>query len=331
MAGDHTIKKRFLDQTFRFGDVPLDDGVEALRRELNQEMIRFLRSLPPATHTDAIIFFMQHFKTAFVPEFDYFRNYYAPAWSILYWIGRESSLGPTITREDYHHAKTAHAMALFLHPLDDHLNDGQLSATHLTLLLRSQAWMLMNIALKPLADGVEGGKTVVSDFLNEYYASIGTHPHIDSLDGYCTHFRKQMATGMIAPTLLVLKRSAADRVTEDLQRAYGAFGVAWRLLDDLQDITSDRMSGSRSAVYYGLDGHQRREWDLARVKVHERRAALSPVGEIWEINSVLDTIRARIIQELELAANLVTQFGMNGLAAEFAALVRPLADRPALT
>jgi hypothetical protein len=55
------------------------------------------------------------------------------------------------------------------------------------------------------------------------------------------------------------------------------------------------------------------------------------MGEICEINNVLDTIRARIIQELDSAANLVAQFGMNGLAAEFAALVRPLTDRPALT
>ena len=60
-------------------------------------------------------------------------------------------------RDDDHNAKVAHAMALFPHPLDDHLNDGQLATSHLTLLLRSQAWALMTNALKRLADGVEEG------------------------------------------------------------------------------------------------------------------------------------------------------------------------------
>lgn len=324
MKRNATGTKAAIDPAIRFGNVPLTDAGEAFRHAMNQVMINFIQSLPTPMHTDAIIFFKQHFKVPFFPEVDFLCNYYVPAWSILYWIEQEAYLKGSITQEGYHKAKVVHAMALFLHPLDDHLNDGQLATSHLTLLLRSQAWALMTNALNRLADGIEE-EAIVSGFINEYYASIGAPPEINTLDGYCTHFQKQMATGMIAPTLLALKLSADKTFCETLQQAYGAFGIAWRLLDDLQDMESDWLNGSRSAVYYCMDVHLRNEWDLAVDKNPGRLT--DSADDILYMSGVQATITARILQELEKAANLVTQLGMRGLASELFSLGQPLKDR----
>lgn len=306
--------------TIRFGTVELAPGLEAFRQALNREMTEFLYSLPAPTHADAAVFFMQHLGTRFIPDFDYFRHYHPPAWSVLYWIaGRRAHRKSSPAEEGW--ARMAHAMALFLHPLDDHLNDGQLPATHLNLLLRSQAWRRMHAALEPLADAVAGGGAVVRGLIDDYYASIGTPPTIPTLEGYCTHFRRQMATWLIVPVLMA-RRQAADRsFAADLKRAYESFGIAWRLLDDLQDITADRVSGARSAVYYALPARLRPAWALgdasATVPRHDR------VADYLAVHAVHRTIQARIGNELAAAAALVAGLGMTEMAAELHALRRP--------
>ena len=42
--------------------------------------------------------------------------------------------------------------------------------------------------------------------------------------------------GMIAPILLSMKMTGISDFTRDIEIAYGSFGIAWRLLDDIRDI-----------------------------------------------------------------------------------------------
>ena len=120
--------------------------------------------------------------------------YYVPAWSIIYWLMQLYPDSKKLSPDDIQHAKTAHFMAMFLHALDDHLNDHQVAVTHLTLLLRSQSWMMMNTALDSLAAKVDGGQHLAARLIDDYYASIGNSDDMASLDTYCDLFRKQMAT-----------------------------------------------------------------------------------------------------------------------------------------
>ena len=57
----------------------------------------------------------------------------------------------------------------------------------------------------PLALIIAGYATVVAqDLIDDYYASIATGPGEENLEGYCVHFRRQMATGLLAPLLLAV-------------------------------------------------------------------------------------------------------------------------------
>ena len=73
-----------VDRALRFGHVNPTDAVTAFGHEMNREMLALLRSLPASTHAAAVGFFMQHFRTPFFPEFNYFGNYHPPSWSIIY-------------------------------------------------------------------------------------------------------------------------------------------------------------------------------------------------------------------------------------------------------
>ena len=128
-------------------------------------------------------------------------------------------------------AKTGHTMAMFLHAFDDHLTDGQLSVTHLNLLMRSQSWMIMSQAYERLAKGVKNGADIVRAFIDDYYSSIAISDD-RSLDGYCAIFRKQMATTLVVPVLLARKICQDEEFSRAIQSAYSSFGIAWRLLDD---------------------------------------------------------------------------------------------------
>jgi hypothetical protein len=308
-----------------FGTVSLSDEEKDFCKELNNEVISLCKSLPEPTQTQALFLLLRYFRIPFGQEFSFFMNYYAPAWSIIYWLIQACPERKGLKQKDINKAKTAHSMALLLHPFDDHLNDKELPATHLTLLLRSQLWMIMNNALSSLAGAVDGGPQIVEGFFDDYYSSITNLQEILSLDSYCDGFRKQMATGFIAPVLIMKKMSAHEEFTHAVQSAYASFGIAWRLLDDINDIKTDIMNGRQSAIYACLPEDVKYQWN----KDTEDKSSGGPqiILEYVLKNSIIDKIKEKMSAELKLAAAAADNYNMKGLAAEFRSLLSPLNNR----
>jgi hypothetical protein len=310
-----------------FGDIVLSDAEKKFCHEWNRESILFCKSLPESTQTDALLFFLKYAKTSF-EKLNLFRLYYVPAWSIIYWLIQSGAGGSRIKQVDINNAKSAHFMAMFLHALDDHLTDNQVPATHLTLLLRSQAWMIMNNTLGSLADGVDGGVKIVAGFLDDYYSSIRSSEKIESLDRYCELFRKQMATWLIVPVLMSKKMGTGAEFTEAIRTAYGSFGIAWRLLDDIKDIEADMVSGVHSAIYVCLSNDIKNCWE--KNQRGNIRNEIGPHGNAIVNyllhNRIIESIKARICSELVSAAAIADNHQLPGLADEFRCLLTPMED-----
>ena len=296
--------------------------------EWNNEIISLCKSLPESTQTDALLFFMRYSGLSFSEELNFFRTYYAPTWSIIYWLIQSAPGDKRLAKKDIKNVKTGHSLAMFLHALDDHLKDSEIPVTHLALLIRSQSWMIMNNALNSLADGVCGGEEIVRGFIDDYYSSIRASEEIQYLDSYCDLFRKQMATGYIVPVLMIKKMTTDEEFINAIQTAYGSFGIAWRLLDDIKDIKTDMMKGVHSSVYIYLSEDLKKCWDKDTGEKIDKNSDRDKVilDYILE-NGVIERIKERICSELELAASIAYHYNMKGLADEFRCMLRPMKNR----
>ena len=308
-----------------FGPIRLSSEAEAFRDEWNEEIIALCQSLPDSTRTDAILFFMQHSGISFDQKLNFFKTYYTPTWSIIYWLLQTSTDRKRLGPDDSRNAKKAHSMAMFLHALDDHLKDGQLPVTHLALLLRSQSWSIMNDAFNQLGETLSDGKQLVQRFINDYYSSIRSSKEVVSLDAYCERFRKQMATGMIAPVLLVKKINEDEQFAEAIESAYGSFGIAWRLLDDIKDIGDDMQKGIHSSIYICLPEDIKEWWDRGtEEKEQHSQEWIGTVSHYILEKGIIDRIKKRICLHLESAAEMADKLGLKGWADEYRCLLKPL-------
>jgi hypothetical protein len=305
-----------------FGKVRLSEGEQRFCSELNDEIHALCKALPPSIQTDALLSLMKYFRKTFVGNPSFFMNYYAPAWSIIYWIIHCRPDRVELSQQDIGTAKAAHSMALLLHPLDDHLSDGQLPVTHLNLLIRSQAWVIMTGAMRGLAEGLVDGNQIVADLIDDYYSGINSSEDIASLDGYVDLFRKQMATGYIVPVLLSKKITANGEFAAAIQSLYGSFGIAWRLLDDINDIKADMMTGSKSAIYACLPESLKKSWDKdsGEKKIDDTESILNYVAE----NGIAGKIVERIRIELDSGAATADKYRLAKLAEELKSLAKPL-------
>jgi hypothetical protein len=269
---------------------------------------------------------MRYSRIAPGEKLDFFANYYSPIWSILYWLCHSQILPfKRLKKWDVASAVRAQSMAMFLHSLDDHLIDGQIPVSPLTLLLRSQAWTIMNRSFCNLAQDLPAGERTVRNFVGDYYSSLQDSRGPESLDGYCDLFRRQMAILMVAPILLSVKMTRVLDFVKDIEIAYGSFGIAWRLLDDINDIADDMEKGAHSSVYLCLPEELKILWNnnAGARSSSARDSASAIVNHILE-HGLVDRIKGRICTELREAASIVEGQHLTGLAREFRCLAYPL-------
>jgi hypothetical protein len=308
-----------------FGTVNFSREEEEFSRELNREILLLCKSLPESTQTEAALFLLRYLRVSLNDGANFVRYFYAPAWSILFWLMKSNPGETRLDQMDIQNAKTGHTMAMFLHAIDDHLTDHQVPVTHLTLLLRSQSWMVMNYALSKLATAVDGGTEIVDHFIDDYYRGIYNSDGIDSLDSYCGLFRKQMATALIVPVLVAMKKTADEEFARSIRAAYESFGIAWRLLDDIQDMEKDMTRGVCSSLYTCLPDEIRKGWNQAKDEQASGNDGCSrQVLNYVLSNGIIDRIRQRICSELESAASIADSCSMSGFADELRSLLRPL-------
>lgn len=296
-------------------------------KEFNSEVISLCDSLPQSIQTDALLFFMSRSRLSIGQELTFFKNYHVPSWSIVYWLIDFDHQTKRFTQEDINHAKSAHSMAMILHSLDDHICDNQVPASHLTLLLRSQGWMKMNHSLNMLAYTVDSGPRIVRDLIDRYYSAIWDSEETESLDDYCDLFRKQMATWLIVPVLLSTKMDRDADFVDAVQIAYGSFGIAWRLLDDVMDIMVDMKNGTHSSIYACLPENIKRLWDKVEATESSNDASCYDfILRYIRLNGIIQGIRQRISKELHSAASISQNHNMRGLAIEIRSLLKLLHD-----
>jgi hypothetical protein len=305
-------------QSIDFGPLALSPTQIEDLAGLNRQLIPFCQSLPPALQTGAIFAIQQHFTGFQLGNLQrFFTKFYAPSWTLLGWMGHGA-----IAAAELEQAIHLQGMAYFLHMLDDHLNDGQIPVSHLMLQLRTQAWMRFIQGAEQLVPSQKGRESLIYCWINRYFSGVHGPDAVDSLAAYCERFRQQLSTTLVLPMIV------ADRTfhsATDVQEAYEAFCIAWRLLDDLRDCQDDALAGEMSAVYYLLPLEQRQVWQGCQ-GLEPNSVAWQGLAQYLEGEKVLQAIAREILAWLAMAQSAASRANLRGYAEELRQLAVPLVE-----
>jgi len=314
---NHNILSEY--KKISFGTVKLSENEKIIYDRLNKQMLKLVRSLPLPMQSEAMLFTMNYSGIIMGEYLEFFRNYFAPAWSVIYWISESENSKRKLSEEELELALCSQAMAMFLHSLDDHLNDGDIAPSHLALLLRSQAWTLFNNSLIEYSENMNDHTENIDLFISNYYSGICCSSEPESFEDYCDLFRKQMSTWTLVPVLTALKLSDNSEFADDIQNAYESFGIAWRILDDINDIEEDIKSREHSSIYHLLPEHWQLLWNS-----QENSRDMEEIIRYVNSAGILSKLLEHIISELKFSFQTVKKYNMNELSEEFKSLYFPL-------
>ncbi len=312
-------------KSLTFGEVILSKIEKNIYKTLNSNVISLCRTLPDYMQNPAMFFLLDYFSIKVGEPIDFFKYYYKPLWTIIPCMMESWTRIREFTGPEFEAAMLGETMSLFLHSLDDHLNDGDIPSSHLMLLLRSQAWLLFNKAIAEFA--VEKNEHDIARFLiNDYYIGICTENALSGLDEYCNRFKKEMSTMNIIPVLSAKRISRSADFADEIKKAMESFGIAWRILDDIQDAEEDINSGRHTALYYSLPENVKNLWDAKRGNVSENSETgiREEIYKELERGRIAECLIERIIRELDEARKTVDALGMHGMAEQYREIGAPI-------
>jgi hypothetical protein len=314
-----------IGKSLAFGEVLLSKTERKIYKTLSSNFISLCRTLPDYTQNQAMFFLLDYYHIKVGEPVDFIKYYYKPIWTIIPRMMESGTCIRELTGTECETAMLGQAMSLFLHSLDDHLNDGNISPSHLLLLLRSQAWLLFNKAIDKFTDRKD--EYDIAHFLiNDYYGGISTVAEPSGLDEYCNRFKKEMSTVNVMPVLSAKKITGRADFADEIKKAIESFGIAWRILDDIQDAEEDIAEGRHTALYYSLPRNAKNLWDAARNNAGEN--SKTGIGEeIYrelERGRIAEILIQRIIRELDEARKTVEALEMHGMAEQYRAIGAPI-------
>jgi hypothetical protein len=322
--------KKFVDNT-AFGIITPSGSEKKLYDMLNMQIVKLCQLLPKHMQNPALLFMMNYSNIKLGEPLDFFSHYYAPTWTIIPHIIESKHAQIRLSDAECELALCGQAMALFLHSIDDHLTDGQLQPSHLTLLLRSKAWECLKNTISEFSETED--IPAIEELINEYYEGICPDNETATAQEYWQRFKHEIATWYIMPLLTVKKCTGNIELFSDIKTMTGLFGSAWRILDDIQDIEDDMATGTKSAVYYSLNENTKKLWielssGSGQKNVHSHKAEEIQEEVCREIgqNDILTNLAMTACSLLAEAENTANKIGMNELALQFRTLAEPLKE-----
>ena len=306
---------------WQFGRVPLDPEELALRTRLGASLRDLARQLP-ATLVAAATRFLELEARGRGGE-QILRKFPPPLWSFL--LGMDERIPEASAAE----ARVGQASALLLHLLDDHLCDGQLGCDHALLQLRTRVWSRFEAAITSLADGLPGAAAYASASIERYFAAVDRPRAPIPLEDALARARGEMATWSIVPALCAWRSegvAARDTIVEVLERLM----VAWRIVDDLDDLAADARAGAPNLVQCVLSPAGLIAWSACRENIvcsdpqSSQSSALGRLLAIVAFEGLAPALASRAHFELMRAASVAAGAGWPRLGAQLLALAEPL-------
>jgi hypothetical protein len=285
-------------------------AIDALADRLNAEIMALTAGLPdPLCNEAAAVLNGYAAGRRFIDLF------YRPVWSFLHWMPPPSDAGLL------EQACRVQAMSLFLHLWDDHLSDGQLAPDLLRLHLRSLAWQRFRDGAEILRTHAHLPAQAFDSLVAGYLSAVHRPGLVDTLGAHAERMVAQVGIWRVVP-LLYGHVAAGPAGGAGLTRIVERFSVAWRLMDDVQDVASDICGTQQNAVALALDPAGQAAWAACAA-----RSAGKPQPDqvTWPAvhdaigRGALTRVLSHIAEVLDDAQETATTLNLGGLADELSA------------
>ncbi|HEY6561020.1 MAG TPA: class 1 isoprenoid biosynthesis enzyme [Polyangiaceae bacterium] len=291
----------------------LDPFEKDLFRALNRRIPAICRELPRSIRDLGMYYLLEHFTKYRLGNLaNFFGKFYAPSWTYIHWLCEKL---PPARRDVFERlCVQVQASGMLLHILDDHLSDGDAPVSSVSLQLRTQAWQQLEAGAEGLALAVGSPAALRwQELVDQYFAAI-CEREVPTFEAYVDRFRGQVATGLIAARALC---AAGSVDFARFREGFEQFTIAWRLLDDLRDISEDLERGEHSSIYYLLPEHERADWAANRASKSFEQAVVQASTQL--VNDAMT--------RLERASALLYDIGLPHYAAQVFSLGLPLQMR----
>jgi len=278
-----------------FGRVELTPAELELRAQLGEALLTVVAGLPAPLRAGATAFLDVEARGRGPAAI--LRKFPPPLWSPF--LQFRERLAPELAAE----AELGQALALLLHLLDDHLCDAQLRCEPALLQLRTRAWSRFEAAIARLVADVAGAGAFASLQIDRHFAAVDRARGAVELEAALASARGEMATWLIVPGVCAWRTggvAARDALVGVLERLF----VAWRIVDDLDDVADDARRGAVNLVLTALNDD---------CMATDRLAAITA------------GLAGRARDELICAAAEADAHGWSRLGAQLIALAGPLA------
>jgi hypothetical protein len=285
-------------------------GIDALADRLNQEIMGLTAGLPAPLRGEA-----DSVLSGYAGGRRFVDLFYRPVWSFLHWVPAPAD--PALLA----HAIRVQAISLFLHLWDDHLSDGQLPLDLLRLHLRSLAWQSFWQEAEALRAAAGLPVNMVQDLVSAYLVTVHRPGQVKTLVEHAERMVAQVGIWRVTPLLyghIVFGPEGATSLCRVVER----FSVAWRLMDDVQDVAGDVATTQQNALALALDGPGQAAWAACAAKSAGQKGPDMPtwraVCEGFDRGALAQVI-AQIELELAEAQLAASTLNLPGLADELAA------------
>jgi len=287
--------------------------IEKSAQIINQYIENIYTLVPKSIQSEIFFFIHKYINIDDQSKFDFLQHFKKPTWTVVHHLCNKHISNNTDKDLIFTHALYAQGLSLFLHTLDDHLCDGDLPIDHVMLIFRNAVWndFIRNVEI--LEDLLNVKSSIRIQNIDRYSYGASIHENTQSFGEYIYAFQLTMKLGTIVSHIIMTYAKCSSSEIHDILDSLYSYGCAWRILDDIDDLSQDILNNKFTAPYFLLNMEEREKWFPANSISFTKEIVRSPIlNELFSYINVFTNF----------SVNIAQSYNLESLADEYSCIIK---------